>query len=124
MAAKKTVESNQEDYRGPERRRHKMYVTRNTEYHFRSGICVAVRDRRSGSWLPAHLALSRSLSGRVQFHKNGVVLPREGRPRIGDALYFEGEGRELVTSRLCDIGRPEKGVVSSYPERAPLAVAN
>src|SRR6187549_387121 len=44
-------------YEGTERRRHRVYMTRNTEYHFRDGVCVAVRDRRTGDWLPGHLAL-------------------------------------------------------------------
>ena len=39
------------DYAGPERRNRAMYVTANTEYHFRDGVCVAVRDRQSRSWL-------------------------------------------------------------------------
>ena len=43
----------------PERRRHRVYVTRNTEYHFRDGFCVAVRDRRSGDFLQGHLAVQR-----------------------------------------------------------------
>ena len=40
------------DYRGTERRRHRVYMTRNTEYHFRDGVCVAVRDRRTGDGSP------------------------------------------------------------------------
>ncbi len=39
------------DYAGPDRRRHRVYVTKNTEYHFRDGFCVAVRDRRTGDFL-------------------------------------------------------------------------
>ena len=35
-----------ESFSGPDRRRHRVYVTKNTEYHFRDGFCVAVRDRR------------------------------------------------------------------------------
>ena len=103
-------------YAGPERRQHHMYVTRNTEYHFRSGVCVAVRDRRSGTWLPAHLALTRTLAGRVRFQPNGVALPAEGEPEVGEALYFGGEGRDLVTSLLCEVERPEKQLVADYPE--------
>jgi hypothetical protein len=93
-----------------------MYVTRNTEYHFRSGICVAVRDRRSGTWLPAHLALARTLAGRVRFQPNGVALPAEGEPQVGEALYFGGDGRDLVTSVLCNVDRPKKKLVEDYPE--------
>ena len=100
----------------PERRRHRMYVTRNTEYHFRDAVCVAVRDRRSGNWLPSHLALQRRVSGRVIFHANGVAVPNEGAPEIGEALYFGDDGRELVTSRLTSIERPAKQLVVDYPE--------
>ncbi|MEZ4227434.1 MAG: hypothetical protein R3B13_41230 [Polyangiaceae bacterium] len=101
-----------------ERRIHKMFVTRNTEYHFRREICIAVRDRRSGSWLPAHLALHRTLAGRVRFQPNGVALPADGQPEVGEALYFGGDGRDLVTSILCEVERPPKDLVEAYPEAA------
>ena len=59
----------------PERRRHRVYVTRNTEYHFRDGFCVAVRDRRSGDFLPGHLAIRRRLHGGLKFFHNGAIVP-------------------------------------------------
>lgn len=105
-----------DEYAGPERRRHKTYVTRNTEYHFRDQLCVAVRDRRSGSWLPAHLALQRRLGGTVKLCKSGVAIPSTDQPRVGEALFFDGDGRELVTSSVCAVERPQKVVVESYPE--------
>lgn len=101
---------------GIERRRHRMFVTRNTEYHFRDAVCIAVRDRRSGSWLPSHLALARRVSGRVKFHSNGVAIPHHGDPEVGEALYFGDDGRELVTSMLTSVERPAKTLVESYPE--------
>jgi hypothetical protein len=100
----------------PERRRHRLFVTRNTEYHFRDTVCVAVRDRRSGNWLPSHLALHRKVSGRVRFHPNGIAIPDPGDPEIGEALYFGDDGRELVTSLLTSIERPAKVLVLAYPE--------
>ncbi len=102
------------NYPGPDRRVHRMYVTRNTEYHFRQRRCVGVRDRRSGSWLPSHLALERELTGAVQVRAGGVAIPRPDTPRVGEALYFGGEGRELVTSLLCAIERPPKSDVERY----------
>ena len=101
-------------FSGPERRHHRMFVTRNTEYHFRDELCVAVRDRRSGKWLASHLALHRKLSGAVRFHPNGTAVPIESWPNVGQALYFSNDGRELVTSLLCAIERPRKSVVSEY----------
>ena len=109
------MQPNRSGYGGRERRRHRMYVTRNTEYHFRDGVCVAVRDRGSGSWLSSHLALNRKLSGGVRFQGNGTAIPCLEEPGVGDALFFGSGGRKLVTSLLCEIKRPEKKIVGFYP---------
>jgi hypothetical protein len=101
---------------GPERRRHRVYVTRNTEYHFRDGFCVAVRDRRSGNFLQSHLALRRRIHGGLRFFLNGAIVPNAGEPRPGEALYFESAGRDLVTSPLESVERPRKEVVEAYLE--------
>lgn len=109
-----------DSYRGPDRRVHRLYVTRNTEYHFRGEVCVAVRDRRTGQWLDAHLAVQRKLAGGVKFHANGVAVPSCAAPRVGEALYFDEEGRELITSLLSSIERPAKQVVDAYSRRAAV----
>jgi hypothetical protein len=110
--------TSRESYGGPERRRHTMYVTRNTEYHLRDGICVAVRDRGTGQWLTGHYALERQLSGAVRFFPNGHAVPSAGRPRVGDALYFRNGERELVTSMLSAIERPGRAAVARYSRLA------
>lgn len=102
-------------YNGTERRRHRVYVTRNTEYHFRDGFCVAVRDRRTGGWLSGHLALRRKVHGGIRFFMNGAMLPNTGEPRIGEALFFAAGGPDLVTSAVESIERPEKKIVATYP---------
>jgi hypothetical protein len=108
-------------YQGKERRRHRTYVTRNTEYHFRDDVCVAVRDRKSNAWLVSHLALQRKLTGGVRVLPNGTAIPVEQPPAIGEALYFgDEEGRELITSRLCTIERPEKRIVAGFPASGGL----
>jgi hypothetical protein len=101
-------------YRGPERRRNRVFVTKNTEYHFRGDRCVAVRDRRSSQWLPSHLAIGRRLSGGVHFHKNGAAVPVCDSPAVGEALYFADDGRELITSAVCGLERPPREVIQSY----------
>ena len=111
------------NYEGLERRRHRVYVTRNTEYHLRDGVCVAVRDRRSRKFRTAHIALKLKLEGIVKSFSNGAVLPYIAEPCVGDAIYFnekrmDGEERQIVTSRLEDIGRPSKRDVMTYPELA------
>lgn len=100
-----------------ERRQHRMFVTRNTEYHCRGDVCVAVRDRRSRQWLASHLALYRRITGGVRVLANGTAVPSCEPPQVGEALYFGEGGRELITSVLCGVERPPKVTVLSYPAR-------
>jgi hypothetical protein len=107
-------------YEGPDRRRHRVYVTRNTEYHLRDNVCVAVRDRKSGAFRDAHIALQLKLEGVVKIYSNGAALPHFCEPGVGDAIYFndrrdDGDERQIVTSRLESIDRPSKAVVMRYP---------
>lgn len=115
QAASQSIDT---EFKGPERRRHRVYVTRNTEYHFRDGFCVAVRDRKSGSFVPGHLALRRRFNGGIRFYLNGAIVPNLGDPKPGEALFFSHSGRDLITSPVETIDRPAKDVVQAYP---PLA---
>ena len=92
---------------GADRRRHVVYVTRNTEYHLRDSECVGVRDRSSGRWLRAHPALRARMLG---------AMSRSGfrrRPANGLRLLFTGH--ELVmTSKIIGSGRPERDDIFAY----------
>jgi hypothetical protein len=112
-------ETTKAGYRGPERRRHRVFVTRNTEYHFRDGFCIAVRDRRSGEFLHGHLALRRPVHGGIRFFANGAIAPNTGEPRPGESLYFATDGRDLVTSPLEHVERPSKELAAAYAGNAP-----
>ena len=102
-------------YEGGERRIHKVFVTRNTEYHIRRDLCVAVRDRRSGEWLRAHMALRNKVHGGIRFSRAGGIVPNPGAPKVGESLFFHAAGRDLVTSPILSIDRPERDVVQAYP---------
>ncbi|MCC7539510.1 MAG: hypothetical protein IT379_25010 [Deltaproteobacteria bacterium] len=101
-------------YVGKERRIHKVFVTRNTEYHVRGETCVAVKDRRSGQWLRAHLALAQKLAGGLRFQLGGGIVPNTGIPEIGESLYFAAGGKDLVTSAILTVDRPPKDIVAQY----------
>ena len=103
------------EYTGPERRRRKVYLTRNTEYHFHDDVCVAVRHRDSGQWRMAHIALSRKLSGALEFSAHGHVVPKPVPPSVGDSLYFFADGVDVITSTLTDVTRPLPETVATYP---------
>jgi hypothetical protein len=102
-------------YKGKERRRRRMYVTRNTEYHFEGDRCVAVRDRNRGTWLMSHQALDRRLSGAIRFRAGGDAYPTLEAPAVGDALFFGSEGPDVITSLVAAIERPSRDQVEAYP---------
>jgi len=105
------------NYQGVERRRFFAYVTRNTEYHFQDGTCVAVRDRRTGQFLMAHVALGMRLVGGVNMTPNGLRLPKSEKPEVGDALCLTKSiesSHQIVTSRVESIERPSRDTVEKY----------
>ena len=107
------------NYRGPERRRHRVFVTRNTEYHCRDGICVAVRDRRTRRFVETHAALGKHVSGGLKFNKNGGIESASTGADLhpGEQVCFSGDtdkDRSVITSPLEDIERPAKDVVAGY----------
>jgi hypothetical protein len=105
----------QTEYSGPERRRRKVYLTRNTEYHFHDEVCVAVRHRDTDQWRMAHVTLQRKLSGCVSYSDHGDVQPKAGPPSVGDSLYFSAEGVDVITSTLTDVSRPLPQTIATYP---------
>ncbi len=101
-------------YVGPERRKNRVFLTKNTEYHFRGDVCVGVRDRLSRKWLPSHLAIGRRSAGGVRFRSNGTAVPVCDGPTVGEALYFADGGRELITSAVCSLERPSRESLKAY----------
>jgi hypothetical protein len=97
-----------------DRRRHKVFVTQNTEYHLRDDICVAVRDTREGMWSRKSKLLSARLMGAVD-SCNSLSSNRCSPPEPGKHLLFmTDEGELLVTTRLENIERPPKEAVQHY----------
>jgi hypothetical protein len=108
-------------YAGPERRRHKVYVTQNSEYHCRDGICVAVRNKRSGLFVQGHSALGRQLRAGVRFDDSGAVssVSRPDASLVGDQICFCSRteihsSTDVVTSPVEAVERPTKDTVRAY----------
>lgn len=102
-------------FAGPERRHHKLFVTRNTEYHVRDGRVVAVRKRGSGEWVRTHSSLGMEIKGKVE--KDSLV-PLPGEPQEGDRLYLASDHKDMVTSTVVSVERPPKEIVAIYPSLA------
>ncbi|MCC6750258.1 MAG: hypothetical protein IT371_21515 [Deltaproteobacteria bacterium] len=96
-----------------ERRRHVVYLTKNTEYHCRDRECVGVRDRTSGQWHRYHEAVRAQLLGAVGPELQ--ICP----PAAGLRLFFSGE-QPVLTSTLIGTHRPGRDDIFSY---ANLVVA-
>jgi hypothetical protein len=106
-------------YRGPERRRHRVFVTRNSEYHCRDNICVAVRSLRSGEFHEDHPAIGRRMVGGIGVSADGILesFSRKGEsPSPGESLFFSDDSVRypLRTSPLCAIQRPSRAIVERY----------
>ena len=99
-------------YEGEDRRQHKVFVTKNTEYHVRKGTVVGVRPRGSKEFFADHQALSMRLEG---FLPNGAHLPQPGLPKPGTRVYFATRENDVVTSPVVAIVRPPKATVAEYP---------
>ena len=98
-------------YDGPERRRRKVLVTRNTEYHLDGRTCVGVRSD-AGEWASTHRALGHMLEGSLGFSTGGgYEMGPPDAPRVGHRLCFSND---LLTSQLVEIRRPSQDTVTNY----------
>lgn len=100
-----------------DRRQNKMYLTRNTEYHVRNRECVGVRDRQTGHWKGHHPALRSYLLGGMDRKAKVFNLPLKGA-----RLVFANQNRDILTSPLEDVFRPEMLCVERYTWRTRVGV--
>lgn len=98
-------------YAGPERRSHRVLVTRNTEYHLRGSRCVAVRSRRNGALNPSHPAVGGEVVGGIGFDPQGGYRAHFGEPERGEQVCFSND---VLTSPLSAVARPSIEVVALY----------
>jgi hypothetical protein len=105
-------------YSGPDRRRRRVYVTENHEYHCKDGICVAVREVGTGEFI-ASTAVGKQVSAVVRFRRNGGIesigVPDEAKP--GERMHFANsieDSRDVLTGPLQSIERPEREVLARY----------
>ena len=118
-----TLDTRQFTYGGPDRRRYRVLITQNTEYHCKDKTCIAVRDLKSGSFKSDHPALGRRMSGGIRFTNEGSIssFTKPGEwPHPGERVLFSA-GKletELQTSPLRAVSRPPKEIVGQYSSSA------
>ena len=107
---------------GTERRRHKLFVTRNREYHTRDGLVVGVRDRKTGVWVKGHGALLGSVAGALREKEEVGFVKDFTEVQPGDSLCIYRGERGLVTSAVESIERPTKDIVQQYLKAEPVSM--
>ena len=106
-------------YFGPERRIHRIFITRNTEYHMRQRTCVRIRDRQSGRWVENNRALNLIMTGSYPFGSSDSDINLSDVPEIGECVFFNDNGIDLITSPVLAIERPSRDVVrTQYPAQS------
>lgn len=95
---------------------YQIFLTRNSEYHLHSHVCIGVRDRRTGAWVKQHPALHRRLAATVRTAGALAVLQR---PQLGESLEFDLDGARgpLRTSPVLNIEQL-KSWQSAAPDNA------
>ena len=93
-----------------ERRRHRVFFTKHTEYHLRDAECVGVRDRASGAWMIKHAAL--------RLHALAIPESEDGRDWVGQRIQLWGRSTDVVTSPVVAVGRPRVDEVIDYVSQA------
>jgi hypothetical protein len=111
------------EYQGPDRRRRRVYVTQNHEYHCKDGICVAVRDIQTGAFVPKHAAVGKTVTGGLVFRGGGIEsLAPPDKASPGQRMHF-AQGSEdrsdVLTSTLKAVERPPREIVAQYDAALP-----
>jgi hypothetical protein len=97
-----------------DRRRHRVFYTRHTEYHLREDECVGVRDRESGEWMIDHVAL--------RLHALTIPDLRASSDWVGRRIQFWGRWSDVLTSPVVSVGRPTLDEVPCYVSQARAGV--
>jgi hypothetical protein len=101
------------EYQGPERRKHRVMVTTNTEYHLRGDECVAVRDPKTGQWQSGHTAVGQKVLAGLIFLPSGSLKVSFGNADVGQKICF---ANDIVTSPVVSINRPSRDTALVYPQ--------
>ncbi|MEL6547410.1 MAG: hypothetical protein AAFQ82_22495, partial [Myxococcota bacterium] len=91
------------------------FVTANSEYHMRSGVCVAVRDLRHGELTREHPAVGSKMLGGIGYREELGYSAHYGTPSEGEKICFSND---VLTSPVSSVRRPPLEIVALYDENA------
>ncbi|MEK7706260.1 MAG: hypothetical protein AAB426_14970 [Myxococcota bacterium] len=91
---------------------HHVLITANSEYHVTDGVCIAVRDHRSGEWRPSHCAVGGRIVGTLRGSMQGIHPVDASTPTTGDRVIFS---TDVVTSPVRSLRTEGPEAFDSYP---------
>ncbi|MET0391040.1 MAG: hypothetical protein ABW321_34025 [Polyangiales bacterium] len=81
----------------------KLYVTYRSEYLVLRDLCVGVRDRASGAWIPLHAAACAHVLGPA----NATDTPLIPSPvRVGEQMCLQPALQRVITGPIVSIEEP------------------
>ncbi len=87
----------------------KLYLTYRSEYLVLRDLCVAVRDRSSGKWLPLHAGACSNLLGPV---RAAEANPLPAVPvRVGERLCLYAVARRIITGPIVAVEPASAGLL-------------
>jgi len=92
-----------------------LYLTYRSEYLVLRDLCVGVRDRGSGTWIPLHAATCAHLLGPHGLAGESEYAQRSVSPitrvRLGERLELYASARRVVTGPIVAIERASPRVM-------------
>jgi hypothetical protein len=91
----------------------KLYLTYRSEYLVLQDLCVGVRDRSSGTWLPLHSAVSAQVLGPLAepFADTPTTAMPTTRVRLGERLCLYAVARRVTTGQIVAIEEPSMSLL-------------
>jgi hypothetical protein len=93
-----------------------LYLTYRSEYLVLRDLCVGVRDRGSGTWIPLHAAVCAHVLGphglADQEEPNGRNIAPITRVRVGERLELYASARRVVTGPIIAVERASESVLN------------
>jgi len=82
----------------------KLYLTYRSEYLILQDICVGVRDRVSGRWVPLHSGACAHVLGPLGASESSMLSAT--RIRVGEQLCLSAPARRVITGPIVAIENP------------------
>lgn len=96
----------------------KLYLTYRSEYLVLRDLCVGVRDRASGVWVPLHAATCAHLLGPLSAREpGGPAVPTATLPRVGERMTLYATARRIVSGPVVAIEPAPAALVAEADRR-------